>query len=646
MSSLTNFAVAIYIVRSLGATQFGAFSVAYVTYAFALNASRGLSTDPLIVRFSGVETAVWRRAVASCTATSLLVGSAAGVCVLAAAVFLNGPVRLAFLALGLTLPGLMLQDSWRYAFFAHGRGSHAFLNDTIWAALLAPGLFLLRKSGHDSVFWFVLAWGGAAAVAASVGPLQAWVLPRLAGAWSWLTQHRDLGFRYLVEGTSSSASTQLRTYGVAVLLSLTAVGYIQAATTLTGPVQVLFLGMSLVTIPEGARVLRRSPRHLPLFCILVSVGLAVAALAWGIALWVAVPRGFGQWLVGPIWRPTYRLMIPQTLYLVGQGFSGGAGSGLHALGAARRSLRALGLTALLTLVCGLLGAATDGAAGAIGGTAAAAWLSAPLMWWEMRKALREHASATDQTPGPRGHAARHRRPESDVPHDSAVVGQPAQLVTRSGRAGGRSQLTWVVIMMLPFLGFAITILYLIVGSTHQPASSAATVNAHSHAGSAATSPSPAPTQPSTPAPVRRTPVSAVAIGPGGIATGDNSQSASLAIDGSMATSWTTKWYATANFGNLQAGTGLLLDMGQQVTVTSVQISLANKGGASVQLRSGDVSKLAALRTVAQASDVGGLVTLHIHAPTAARYLLLWFTKLPRTTAGHYQESVYNVSLAG
>ena len=53
VSSLTNFAVSIYVARTLGAEQFGAFSLAYVTYGFALNASRGLSTDPLMVRFSG-----------------------------------------------------------------------------------------------------------------------------------------------------------------------------------------------------------------------------------------------------------------------------------------------------------------------------------------------------------------------------------------------------------------------------------------------------------------------------------------------------------------------------------------------------------------------------------------------------------------
>ena len=64
VSSLSNAALSFYVARELGATQFGAFSLAYVTYSFALNASRGLATDPLLVRFSGARAAAWRRAVA------------------------------------------------------------------------------------------------------------------------------------------------------------------------------------------------------------------------------------------------------------------------------------------------------------------------------------------------------------------------------------------------------------------------------------------------------------------------------------------------------------------------------------------------------------------------------------------------------
>ena len=60
------------------------------------------------------------------------------------AAFLDGPTRMAFLALGVTLPLLMLQDSWRFAFFALGRGSQAFLNDSVWAVGLVIALVYLR----------------------------------------------------------------------------------------------------------------------------------------------------------------------------------------------------------------------------------------------------------------------------------------------------------------------------------------------------------------------------------------------------------------------------------------------------------------------------------------------------------------------
>src|SRR5215468_8813843 len=83
VSSLTNFAVSIYVVHVLGAVQFGAFSLAYVTYGFALNASRGLATDPLLVRFSGADVPTWRRAVTSCTGTAAVTGLVIGACVIA-----------------------------------------------------------------------------------------------------------------------------------------------------------------------------------------------------------------------------------------------------------------------------------------------------------------------------------------------------------------------------------------------------------------------------------------------------------------------------------------------------------------------------------------------------------------------------------
>lgn len=409
VSSITNFAVNIYIARDLGAVQYGAFALAYVTYGFALNASRGLATDPLLVRFSGADFQVWRRAVMNCTGTALLVGLVTGACVLLAARPLGGAAEPAFLALGLTLPGLLLQDSWRFAFFALGRGSRAFINDVIWAVTLLPALVLLRWSGHADVFWFVLAWGTAGSVAAAIGPLQAGLVPRLSGAPAWLSRQRDLGPRYTAEGTANSAAAQLRTYSLGIILGLAALGYVQAASTLMGPIQILIYGMGLVALPEAARILCRTPKHMPLFCGLISAGLALLGLSWGIVLMVALPRGLGHWLLGSMWRPAYPLILPTTLYFTGMCVAVGGGIWLHALAAARRSLRAAVINAAAIIVISVLGAVVQGTAGSIRGAALGTWTGAFVCWWQVHAALKETSGAPEADPLQPGRRAGKRR---------------------------------------------------------------------------------------------------------------------------------------------------------------------------------------------------------------------------------------------
>jgi O-antigen/teichoic acid export membrane protein len=393
VSSLTNFAVSLYVARTLGAAQFGAFSLAYVTYSLILNASRGLATDPLVVRFSGVPAPAWRRAVAASTGTATAVGLAAAAAMTAAGLALSGTARAAFIAMGITMPGLMLQDSWRYAFFAHGRGGHAFLNDTIWAAALAPALIALRLTGHQSVFWFVLAWGTAATIAAAAGPLQARVIPRLTHARTWITTHRDLAYRYLAENTTFSGSAQLRLTFVGVVAGLAAVGYVQAAQLVMGPFMAALMGISLVTVPEAARVLRDSPRHLRIFCFLLALLLAVAAAAWGVAAHLALPLGIGRVALRSLWRPTNKLILPVTVSVMGTCVTVGASAGLRALGAARRSLRAMLISSTGIVIASVLGALSAGAIGTVRGMAVAGGFSALIWWWQLQAALRESGIA-------------------------------------------------------------------------------------------------------------------------------------------------------------------------------------------------------------------------------------------------------------
>jgi len=165
-----------------------------------------------------------------------------------------------------------------------------------------------------------------------------------------------------------------------------------------------------------------------------------------------------------------------------------------------------------------------------------------------------------------------------------------------------------------------------------------------HVGSSA-APSTAPPASAASA-VPLTPVNAAAFGPGGLGTGDDAQQASLAIDGNDSTAWQTDWYSTPTFGGLQHGTGLLLDMGKQVTVTSARILLGSAAGGRLQLRAGNSPTLADLQVVAQAHLPGGPVTVSVASPVKARYLLIWFTRLPPDSSGTYQDSISNVSLSG
>jgi O-antigen/teichoic acid export membrane protein len=409
MSSLTNYAVSFYVVRSLGAVDFGAFTLAYMAYGFILNGARGLCTDPLMVRFSGVSPESWRRAVAQSTGTSLTYGIITGLIVTSVGLIARGIVGEAFLGLGLTLPVLMLQDGWRYAFFSHSRGFHAFINDVIWAVTLVPGLILLRSHGHGDVFWFTFIWGATAGIGALAGLFQARLIPRPLQAGHWLRTQGDLGITYLISGILNNVGSQIRSYGVVGIVGLAVVGYVQASSNLMGPFSILYLGMSLVTIPEAARLLRDSPTKLTRFCWLVSAGECAAAVSWGILLLVAVPHGLGSVLLGhKVWPKAYPLIFPQVAWALAQAALTGAVLGINVLGAKRQLLWVSILGTAMGAAFTLVGAYIDGGAGMLTGLAIAAWILPLITWPLYRKALRQYK--VTHTVGRRRSPGKHRRP--------------------------------------------------------------------------------------------------------------------------------------------------------------------------------------------------------------------------------------------
>jgi hypothetical protein len=116
---------------------------------------------------------------------------------------------------------------------------------------------------------------------------------------------------------------------------------------------------------------------------------------------------------------------------------------------------------------------------------------------------------------------------------------------------------------------------------------------------------------------------------------------------------TQQYYGSSKFGNLKSGSGLILDMGTSVKVSSVQITFGSQPGADVELKVGDSETRSAaneesMTTVATATDVSGAQTITIAKPVAGRYLVVWFTNLPPLAhaQGKYMAEIFTVIIRG
>jgi O-antigen/teichoic acid export membrane protein len=398
VGSASNFVLSLYVAREFGPRVFGAFSLAFITFTVILNASRGTATDPLMVRYSGSIGARWREATTAASATGLMVGAAAGVGCAVVGLLLPHPIGPALIALGVLLPGLMLQDSFRFAFFAAGRPRAALLNDVVWTALLLLALAMVHLAGNQGdtvgVVLCLLAFGGTASIAAMFGLYQTRVLPRPSRVSGWLREHRQLSPRYLLENVSASGASQIRSSVLGGVAGLASVGYMRGAEILMGPFLVLLSGVSQVAVPEASRVFHRNCRRLPHFCAVLGATQALAAFAWGAVLLLVLPLGPGQLLLKDVWAPASQLIVPVTLNLCAACFLTAVTAGLRATGAARRSLHAQLTNSSVYLLLGISGAILFGVQGACWAAALATSFGVLVSSLHLRAALANHHRST------------------------------------------------------------------------------------------------------------------------------------------------------------------------------------------------------------------------------------------------------------
>lgn len=179
---------------------------------------------------------------------------------------------------------------------------------------------------------------------------------------------------------------------------------------------------------------------------------------------------------------------------------------------------------------------------------------------------------------------------------------------------------------------------------------------HKHSAGAPVAHSHAAHKPSTSVTVLK-PVAASGYDPLTSASNDpyneNSQLAKFAIDGNPGSAWDSQQYDSATFGNLKAGSGLILDFGRQIRLSSITIAFGSTPGADVQIRVGNTdarsaAALASMTTVDKATSAGGSQTFTATRAATGRYVLIWFTRLPPdpSASGKFMAQVSNVIVHG
>jgi hypothetical protein len=127
---------------------------------------------------------------------------------------------------------------------------------------------------------------------------------------------------------------------------------------------------------------------------------------------------------------------------------------------------------------------------------------------------------------------------------------------------------------------------------------------------------------------------------------ENSNQAMNVINGNPQ-GWSSQEYFSADLGHLKPGTGLIVDMGKAVRLTSLTVKFGPAAGADVQVKLGNSDTRSkanelAMATVATADNVGGTYTFPITSKATGQFVVIWFTKMPAVAGGKYMAQIFSI----
>ncbi|MFD9409516.1 hypothetical protein ACFWBN_21200 [Streptomyces sp. NPDC059989] len=370
-SSATNILVLVLAARLSSASGFADFSMVYVAFSVLLGLNMAYVGQSLVLEKGELLGAVCRSAAAFTGAASAVVGAALAL----VGLLLPGATGRAFLALGLVLPLVLLQDGLRYCFSALRAPERALAADALRLVCVVAAL-AVQPSGA-SAGRLVLAWGLSALPALALG---LWLLrPYVRGARADLRPYLrrgHLGQRFVVEFAVGNGSSQLAVLGLGVFATPLAVGTLRGATTLFGPLNVLFNSANAFAPPMLGRL--GGKRATVRATALLGVVLAAVGAAWATVLFL-LPDRLGRELLGDTWTAASALLPATGAQYAVMGLGTCALLTLRVL-APKSTLSVQVVFSLLSVALLLSGYALWGAAGAAWGLAAGSALKAAAAW--------------------------------------------------------------------------------------------------------------------------------------------------------------------------------------------------------------------------------------------------------------------------
>jgi O-antigen/teichoic acid export membrane protein len=395
ISSGSNFALSAFVAASVSTADFGAFTVTYAIYNLVLAFSAGLASVPLLVRYSASGPERYRTATRASVGVALVVGILAGLLCLAASPFTSPALAGPLTALGFTLPGLLIQDTWRYSFVTGGQPAKAAANDGLWIVLQVAGIAVALALGHLTALSMVLVWGGSGTAAAAFGCWQARALPAPRQVLRWLRDERAFTWRYAAEVVLNRSGTWIGLSLVGAIVGLRGLGALRGAMLiLAGPLNLLFMGATFAFVSEGVRIVHHAPAQLPRAIRAVSGAAAAVAVAWCTTVLV-LPDGIGSRVLGTTWHQAKPLFPMIAVMMVALATALGPTQGMLSLAAAKRSLftQIAGLGIQIPLV--VASAALAGPRGAAAGFAITTMCRALVAWDQFRRGFAERTASAD-----------------------------------------------------------------------------------------------------------------------------------------------------------------------------------------------------------------------------------------------------------